>query len=364
MKPFIPEDLPPVNVDYKKLIGLVGEANAALARYDGLLQAVVNPEIMLSPLTTREAVLSSKIEGTQATVDEVLENEAGIPVLEESKQQDIQEIVNYRSTLIQAEKELESQKLGLFLIRQMRSELMHSVRGADKHPGKFRIRQNWIGKPGAPIDQAVYVPPEPHLLQACLDDLEEYIQSDDGDVLVQSAIIHAQFEIIHPFLDGNGRIGRLLTPIFLYYKKRLKRPMFYLSEYLEDNREIYYEKLRSISTKADWNGWIKFYLQAVKIQGEKNTDQIQRIIRLHQDIRIRIRELTRTQYSAEIADAIFRRPIFRASDLQLHISVPKQTLMPILKQLINAGILLVIREASGRRPAVMKFPELLDITEG
>jgi Fic family protein len=364
MKPFIPEKLPPHKIDYKQLISLVGEANAALARYDGLLQAVVNPEIMLSPLTTREAVLSSKIEGTQATMDEVLENEAGVSVASESKQQDIQEIVNYRSTLIQAETALASGTLGLFLVRQMHSELMRSVRGENKQPGQFRDRQNWIGKPGAPLEEAVYVPPEPHLLQTYLEDLESYIQSHDGDVLVQSAIIHAQFEIIHPFLNGNGRIGRLITPLFLYYKKRLRRPMFYISEYLEAHRETYYAKLRAVSTTADWNAWIAFYLEAVKTQGDKNAARIQQIIKLHQETRVKIRELTRTQYSAEIADAIFRRPIFRATDLQLQAPVPKQTLMPILKKLIEAGILVTVRAASGRRPAVMKFPDLLDIIEG
>ena len=363
MQPYIPKKLPPVNLDYKRLIGLVGEANAALARYDGLLQAVVNPEILLSPLTTREAVLSSKIEGTQATMDEVLQHEAGMQAKEESKKQDIQEIVNYRSTLIQAEKELAKRPFSLFLIRQMHNELMSSVRGANKEPGKFREIQNWIGKPGMPIEQADYIPPEPHLLPSYLNDLEKYIQTDDGDVLVQSAIIHAQFEIVHPFLDGNGRIGRLLIPLFLFYRKRIKRPMFYLSEYLENNRDDYYLKLRGISSSANWNHWIEFYLLAVKSQGKKNADRVQRILGLYEDIRVRIRELTHTQYSAEIVDVFFYKPIFRASDVQTKTQIPKQTLMPILKLLTEAGILITIKQAKGRSPAVMKFQELLAITE-
>jgi len=362
MNPYIPEKLPPA-LDYEKLIAKVGEASTALARYDGLLQAVVNPEILLSPLTTREAVLSSKIEGTQATLDEVLEHEAGMPALEDSKKNDIQEIVNYRSALILAEKELNNRPLSNFLIRQMHMELMSGVRGANKEPGRFREIQNWIGKPGSSIEEADYVPPEPHLLQTSLDDLEKFIQQGGGDILIRSAIIHAQFEIIHPFLDGNGRIGRLLIPLFLYYKKRLKRPMFYLSEYLEKNRTEYYTRLRDISLNGNWNGWIEFYLQAVQNQGRTNARRAREIIDLHDKIRKLIRELTHSQYSAEITDGLFHKPIFRASDLLLKTQISKQTLMPILKQLIEVGVLSVIKQAKGRSPAVIKFSELLAVTE-
>jgi len=363
MKPYIPENLPPSQLDYTRLVRWVGEASSALARYDGLLQAVVNPEVLLSPLTTREAVLSSKIEGTQATLDEVLQHEAGMSPEEESIKQDIQEIVNYRSTLIQTEQELSDKPFSLVLIRQMHIELMNSVRGADKAPGKFRETQNWIGRPGTPIEQADYIPPEPHLLRQFMEDLVNYIHTDDSDVLIQTAIIHAQFEIIHPFLDGNGRIGRLLIPLFLYYKKRLRRPMFYLSEYLESNRNEYYTKLKQISASKNWNEWIEFFLMAVKNQSNKNAERVQDIIDLHRDTRVRIRDLTRTQYTVEITDALFHKPIFRASDIQHRTKIPKQTLMPILRQLTNEGILVTLKTAKGRSPAVMKFPELLAITE-
>jgi Fic family protein len=363
MKPFIPENLPPSQLDYTRLVRWVGEASSVLARYDGLLQALVNPEVLLSPLTTREAVLSSKIEGTQATLDEVLQHEAGMSPEEEGTKQDIQEIVNYRSTLIQTEQELSDKPFSLVLIRQMHAELMNSVRGADKTPGRFRETQNWIGRPGTPIEQADYIPPEPHLLPQFMEDLVNYIQIPDSDVLIQAAIIHAQFEIIHPFLDGNGRIGRLLIPLFLYNKKRLRRPMFYLSEYLESHRSEYYAKLKQISASKNWNDWIEFFLVAVKNQSKKNIERVQAIIDLHRDIRVRIRDLTRTQYAIEITDALFHKPVFRASDIQYKTNIPKQTLMPILRQLSNAGMLVTLKPASGRSPAVMKFPELLAITE-
>lgn len=231
--PYIPQSLPLSVLDYGRIIRKIGPANAALARYDGLLQSVINPSVMLSPLTNREAVLSSKIEGTQATVDEVLEFEAGID-FDGEKAQDIQEIRNYRKALVLATEVLVDRPFTLSLVCQMHAVLMDSVRGANKTPGQFRLEQNWIGPAGCPIEQATFVPPSPLPLRDHLQAWEAYLAVDDVDMLVQVAIVHAQFELIHPFKDGNGRIGRLLIPLFLFQKRALSRPMFYLSEYLSD----------------------------------------------------------------------------------------------------------------------------------
>lgn len=363
MRPYLPNELPIKNLKFEKIIGLVGRANAELARYDGLLQAIVNPEILLSPLTTNEAVLSSKIEGTQATLDEVLKFEAGMDLLEERKKQDVQEIVNYRSTLILAEQELQNRPLSLFLIRKMHKELMTSVRGENKQPGEFRTTQNWIGLAGTPIEEALFVPPEPFVLQNYLSLFEKYIRIDDSDVLIQSAIIHAQFELLHPFLDGNGRIGRLLIPLFLYYKNVLSRPMFYLSSYLENNRDKYYTRLREISDKNDWNGWVKFYLNAVVEQSIKNSAKVKEIIDHYFKMRDFIIERTRSQYAHQLLDAIFDKPIFRTSDIQRKTQIPKQSLMPMLKKLQEDKIIRILRQSSGRMPAVLVFQKLLEITE-
>lgn len=363
MEPYLPIELPVNNLDYGNIIGLVGRANAELARYDGLLQAIINPEILLSPLTTNEAVLSSKIEGTQATLDEVLKFEAGMDLREERKKQDIQEIVNYRSTLIFAEQELQNRPLSLFLIRQMHKELMTSVRGADKQPGAFRSTQNWIGLAGTPIEKALFIPPEPFVLQNYLSLFEKYIRFDDSDVLIQSAIIHAQFELLHPFLDGNGRIGRLLIPLFMYYKKVLSRPMFYLSSYLENHRDEYYQRLRDISNKNDWDGWVQFYLSAILEQAKKNSAKVKEILDQYFKMRDYIVERTRSGYAHQLLDAIFAKPIFRSSDIQKKSKIPKQSLMPMLKQLQEDNVLRILRKASGRMPAVLVFKKLLEITE-
>jgi Fic family protein len=241
---------------------------------------------------------------------------------------------------------------------------MHSVRGVDKQPGKFRTTQNWIGKPGTPIEQAIFIPPEPCILRDHLDLYEKYIQMDDSDVLVQSAIVHAQFELLHPFLDGNGRIGRLLIPLFLYFKKRLSRPIFYLSEYLENHRAEYYTYLQDISRKEEWNAWVQFYLHALMDQAKNNSIKVKKILGLYQEMRKYVIERTRSQYSYPLLDAIFFKPIFRSMDIQKKSKIPKQSLMPMLKQLHKDKILVTIREARGRMPAVLVFPKLLEITEG
>src|SRR5580704_851617 len=198
MRPYEPATLPVINLDYQMLFAVVGNANAELARYDGLLQGIVNPSVMLSPLTNEEAVLSSKIEGTQATVDEVLEQEAGL-LKEGEKFKDIQEIVNYREALRSAHYYLEERPLSLSFVRELHKILLNSVRGQDKTPGEFRKDQNWIGKAGCAMDQASFVPPSPLQLQTYLEAWQRYVESNDIDLLLQAAVVHAQFELLHPF---------------------------------------------------------------------------------------------------------------------------------------------------------------------
>lgn len=364
MEPFVPHPLPPENLDYGRLVGLVGRANAELARYDGLLQGVVNPAVLLSPLTTQEAVLSSKIEGTQATLDEVLEHEAG-QAFSPEKAQDIQEIVNYRTALLTATDELDHRQLSLSLIKEMHRMLMDSVRGANKEPGNFRLDQNWIGRPGCAMAEATFVPPSPLQLLDHLEAWERYLAFDDADRLVQTAVVHAQFELIHPFKDGNGRIGRLLIPLFLFSKKALSRPMFYLSGYLETHRDEYYTRLRAISNERDWNGWIAFFLEAVIAQALDNAEKVRNILALYESMKIRVAEVTHSQYAIAALDAIFDRPVFRSSDFAARSGIStRQTAMLLLRQLQQAGILKTLQPASGQRPATLVFPELMNLTEG
>ena len=363
LNPYLPSELPLSNLDYKRLFSLVGDANAQLARYDGLLQGIVNPAILLSPLTTNEAVLSSKIEGTQATLDEVLEHEAGLN-MDVEKTQDIKEIMNYRSALKFAEEFLESNDISLYLIREMHHELLNSVRGENKLPGAFRVDQNWIGKYGCSMEEASFVPPSPLILPEYLEKFEKYIQYDDIDSLVQLAIVHAQFELLHPFKDGNGRIGRLLIPLFLYKKNKLASPMFYLSAYLESNRDKYYARLKAISSENDWDGWIEFFLKAISEQAKENSQKVQQITLLYDKMKDRIVEATHSQYAITVLDALFNQPIFKTTDFIKRTGIVKQTAMSLLKQIRETGDLVVIREARGSSASILAFPALLSIAEG
>jgi len=207
MHPFEPQQLPIDDIPWDALIPLIGRANRSLAYYDGILYGLANPDVLLSPLTTREAVLSSKIEGTQATLGEVLKFEAGAAPAEESRVRDIEEIMNYRRAMRRAEEELKARPFSLNLLKELHAALLDGVRGKFKARGQFRSSQNWIGIPGTPIEEAQFIPPDPAKMIEHLYGWEKYYHFDRPDPLVQLAIIHAQFELIHPFLDGNGRLG-------------------------------------------------------------------------------------------------------------------------------------------------------------
>jgi Fic family protein len=367
MLPYTPDPLPLLDLDYRQILPLIGRANAALARYDGLLQGIRNPAVMLSPLTTQEAVLSSKIEGTQATVDEVLEHDAGL-LKEGEKLKDIQEISNYRRALFLAWGYLEEYPIRLSFVRELHRVLMDSVRGQDKNPGEFRSEQNWIGKYGCSIEEATFVPPSPIQLSGHLESWERYIGSDDLDPLMQAAVVHAQFELIHPFKDGNGRIGRILIPLFLYQKRVLSQPMFYLSEYLEDHREEYYQRLKEISVEKDWNGWIVFFLDAVSSQSSQNSRRVSAIMALYEEMKKLIFSVTRSKYTGQLLDALFAKPIFQTSDLAGQLnkehSIHEKTTMGLLRQLKASQILREMQPGSGSRAATLCFPRLLNLAEG
>ncbi len=322
---------------------------------------------MLSPLTTKEAVLSSRIEGTNATVDEVLEQDAGL-VKEGKKFEDIQEISNYRSALYQATKHLETYPIRLGFIREIHKILMSSARGENQAPGEFRIEQNWMGQAGCSIEEASFVPPDPLRLQEFLLAWEEYLSFDDINFLLQTAVVHAQFELLHPFNDGNGRIGRILIPLFLYQKKQLSQPMFYLSEYLEGNREEYYQRLKNISQHGDWNGWVAFFLRAVTYQAIENSNRVVEIMALYESMKVKMHEITHSQYSVYLLDALFSKPIFTTSDcatrLEKQCGIHKQTTLGLLRELKAESVLIELQSGSGSRAAVLGFPGLINVAEG
>jgi len=358
--PFIPAQLPLPMVDWVRFVSLIGPANAEIARYDGILQGINNPGILLSPLATREAVLSSKIEGTQASLEEVLEYEAA-PSIKAEKYDDIQEIINYRKAMRFAVQWLTKKPITLNLIREMHAILLDSVRGKDKARGHFRSTQNYIAKPGEPIEKALYIPPAPAKVMEALSNFEKYFHFDEKDRLVQLAVLHAQFEIIHPFLDGNGRIGRLLIPLFMLEKAVLNSPMFYISEYLEDNRTEYYTRLRAISEEGKWDDWIEFFLKAVIAQAKTNSAKAKAILALYNTKKERITEITHSQYAIKILDTIFARPIFNSADFIKTSKIPRPSAQRLLTQLKKGEVIDTIKPGGPRKAEVFAFTKLLKI---
>lgn len=231
--------------------------------------------------------------------------------------------------------------------------------------GKLRTIQNWIGAPGTPIEQAQFVPPDPQRLMEFLDNWEKYYHLERPDALVQLGIIHAQFEIIHPFLDGNGRLGRMIIPIFLFEKKVLTRPMFYLSAYFEGNRDAYVEHLRKLGqAKGAWNDWIQFFLLAVDEQAKANAAKARAIIDLYGRLKQQVVDLTHSQFAVPLLDRLFARPVFQISHLEGRKMPTRPMITGLVTKLKEAGILKVLRQGSGRRGQVFVLSELLNVTEG
>ena len=365
MKPFEPEPLPPKGLDLLALMPLVGKANRAIATLEGLFYGIPNPNVLLSPITTQEAVLSSKIEGTQADFEDVLKFEAGEPPTEPSRREDIDEIMNYRKALRLSEALLQDRPFCLNTVLKLHEVLMDSGRGHNKGRGRFRTIQNWIGRPNSPIEEAAFVPPSPLDLQDHLNRWEAYWHSDAPDTLVQLALIHAQFEILHPFIDGNGRLGRMIIPLFLFEKKILSRPCFYLSAFFESRRDEYISHLRDLSQPGSWTRWSAFFLEGVAVQAEANTKKARAIQDLYERLNKQVLELTHSQFAVPLLDFMFERPIFRASDVTKLEHMPSVPMVAtLLGKLRNNGILHTVRKGAGSRPQVLALAELINLCEG
>ncbi len=350
------------------MLPLIGPAHAEVARYEGMLKGLPNANVLLSPLASQEAVLSSRIEGTQTTLTELLTFEAEGDLSDESTpaKADIREVLNYRLALYAAIDNLKEIPLSQRLIRQTHEVLMQGVRGHNKGPGKYRRLPDtcWIGPPGSTIETARYVPCRVEELNSAMDALESYMHAGAPDTLVQLAIVHAEFEAIHPFLDGNGRMGRLIVPLFMFTKELLSSPSFYISEYLESHRDEYYDRLLAVSRDSDWNGWCAFFLTALTEQARAYQQKSQDLLTLYSELRDQVVEVIPSQYSGRALDWIFNRPIFRSVDFVNGAGIPKSTAQRLLNLFKTRGLLKELRHGGGRRSSILAFPELLNIAEG
>ncbi len=358
---------PPKELDWPKLVPLIGPAIGGLGRYDGLLSAIPNADILLSPLTTQEAVLSSKIEGTHVTIGEVLEIEAGgeSETITQPKRDDVEEVLNYRKAMRACTEEMKQRPLSQQMLRTAHGLLMQGVRGRDKTPGSYRTEQNWIGPKGCSISEASFVPVPLEHLRSGMDDWESYLNStSEFDILVQLAILHVEFEALHPFKDGNGRLGRMLIPLFMFQRKLLARPVFYMSGYLEAKREEYQERLRAVSRDGDWTGWCAFFLQGVKEQAAENERKARAILALYGRVKEQVVDITHSQHAIRAIDFLFNTPIFATPTFVTHSGIPKPTANRILTLLRDEKLLQTVQEGRGRRAGIYVFRELLNIAEG
>lgn len=359
---------PPMNLDWVRLVPAIGRAHFAVAAYGAMLESMPNTDVLISPLATQEAVYSNRIEGTQTTLTQVLTFEADEdhPADDPARRLDAYEVVNYRLALTAAIHQMEEIPLSLRLIRDAHRILMRGVRGQDKAPGEFRRIPNsvWIGPPGSTIESADFVPCPVEHLAGAMDAWERFIHSDEPDSLVQLAIVHAEFESIHPFLDGNGRMGRLIVPLYMVAKGLLEAPHFYISGFLDEHRDEYYERLQAVSRDGDWTGWSEFFLKAVEEQASANLARARSILALYDELKDWVIDETRSQYSVRALDWIFAKPIFRSSDFVWNSGIPRPTASRLLRMLRDGKVLDVLREAQGRRPALLAFPRLLRVAEG
>ena len=356
---------PPSNeIDWAQLVPLIGPATMALGEFKGLLDAIPNPMVLLSPLSAQEAVLSSRIEGTQATLGEVLEYEAGGDEPDSIERlHDIQEVLNYRKAISQVTKRMDDLPLCGRLLKEAHAILMSGVRGKDKDAGNYKKTPNAIGAPGCTLETAKFIPIEPEALEDGMTRWEHYLHSEQPNILVQLGIMHAEFESLHPFLDGNGRLGRMLLPLFLCEKKQLSYPAFYLSEYLEAHKEEYTERLLAVSRDNDWTGWSLFFLKALEVQARENTRKARAIMELYERRKAWIQDKVHSQYGVAIIDFLFSQPIFKATDLGKPQGVPAPTRKRILRE-IREELLFELRPSSGSRPAIYAYQELMNVAEG
>jgi Fic family protein len=347
---FVPAPLPPTVAYDGELVLALSRADTALSELAGLGRTLPNPHLLIAPYVRREAVLSSRIEGTRTEFSDLLLDELRTPApltgdaaRDRRDEEDLREVRNYVAALERGIALLKELPISLRLVRAVHERLLRGVRGDTATPGEFRRSQNWIGVPGSTLQTAAYVPPPPREMLDCLADWERF--ANEREVLpdlIQCALLHEQFEAIHPFLDGNGRVGRLLITLFLIERGRLDQPLLYLSDYIEATRADYYQSLQRVRTHGDWRGWLLYFLSGVAITAKEGVAQARDLIDLREDLRKR---LARKPRAVQLLDALFLNPYVTALRVQELLGVSDPTARQVIALLEKEGIL---EETTGR----------------
>ncbi|MDP2182095.1 MAG: Fic family protein [Actinomycetota bacterium] len=359
---FIPAPLPPhppIKMD-DEMVALLSDADRALGRLDGSIQTLPDPEIFVFMYVRKEAVLSSQIEGTQSSLNDVLEAEAAIT--DPTRPRDVDEVLNYVDAMNHGLARLADLPVSTRLLREIHQRLLRDVRGAEKHPGELRSTQNWIGGGGATLREASFVPPPVHELSSALADFERFLHSGDPiPALIRIGLAHAQFETIHPFLDGNGRVGRLLITFLLCERGTLIKPVLYISHYFKRHRVMYYELLQSIRDEGDWESWLKFFLRGMAEVSREATETARRIVALREEHR----SLIVDQFGRVVGNALmvlerlYTRPYVSVNEIARMTDVSYPAASSLMSKFVEHDLL---NETTGRaRNRRFRYTSYIDI---
>jgi len=356
---FYPHPLPPdpnIEIDVT-MRQLLIDAHKKLALLNGLSDRIPGKDLFISMYVRKEALVSSQIEGTQCTLEDILN-----PDIDANANADVSDVVNYVSAINFATKRMEDLPLCNRLIRETHAVLMNNVRGDDKTPGEFRTSQNWIGGAGSTLKNARYIPPNPQDMGECMSDFEKYMNDDDGaDPLIKAALLHYQFETIHPFLDGNGRVGRLLITLFLMNRKELFSPVLYLSCFLKTNRIEYYDRMSEVRKTGNYEQWIKFFLQGIADTAEDATETIDKLIELQQKTEAKLVDVPMRSKPniMKLLRYIEQHPIIDTVNSAIALGLSRNGMANYIAMLVNKGILKYYAK-SGKK-LLFTYHEYLDI---
>lgn len=352
---------PPSHLNYGDMIDPLLKGTDALARYDQMLKGMHNSEILLAPLRNQEAVISSRMEGTISTMDEILQYQAEYP--EEATPSEVRseviETMLYRRALNTAQRQIEQgYPLSASLIKSMHRQLLSFGRGAAKSPGEFKREQNYVGDRDSRVIR--FIPISPEQLPGGMEALFAFISASDHPVLVRTALAHLEFEALHPFQDGNGRVGRMLVTLMLWRSGMISAPHFYISRFFEDNKDEYIHLMREVSRRGAWADWCRFFLRAVEQQAMDNLRVAESIRSLYEEMKHQFAARLSSKWSVRALDFVFANPIFRNSSFTGKSGIPFATAARFTRVLLADGLLQTIRPASGRRPATFRFEPLME----
>lgn len=358
---FIPEPLPPqppISMD-DELIEILSKADRALGRLDGVVSVLPNPDFFVAMYVRHEAVLSSQIEGTQSTLEDVLEWE--IEAHNDDRPKDVEEVINYIAAMNHGLQRLSEFPLSLPLIQEIHALLLRDVRGAHREPGQFRRTQNWIGASGCTLSNAIFVPPPPHEMQRALGDFEKFLHSERPlPLLIHCGLAHVQFETIHPFLDGNGRVGRLLITFLLCQREVLQRPLLYLSLYLKKHRAEYYDRLMAVRSDGHWESWLKFFLRGVAETSLSATRTARDILQLRESGRESVSQMARYSTTGHrLFDFLFQHPLVTVRMVEAHLGCSYATANSLIGQFATPKLGFLEEVSGGQRNRRFRFKPYL-----